>query len=83
MPEVAAQAARFLHHACRAQKAEPPTTLEASLAHFGARLLSPEMTIDEHDFDLVGEQMYQGYVEGKITRAAIRRLFLSTQRATS
>jgi len=76
MPQVAAEAARFLRRACRGMQKEPPTPLDRCLAHFGARLLSPGTACERHSLDSQGENIYQGYVEGKITKAAIRRLFL-------
>lgn len=76
MPQVAAEAAVFLCHACCGVKKEPLPKIEGALAHFAARLLSPEMPVTEQKYDSHGEQLYQGYVEGRITMAAIRRLFL-------
>ena len=81
MPQVAAQAARFLLHACRGMNMETSSRIGSALAHFGARLLSPEMTVHEHDAH--GEQLYQSFVEGRITKAAIRRLFFSGAEAAT
>jgi hypothetical protein len=75
MASVAAESARFLRHACRGTKKEEPSPIEGTLAHFGARLLSPGTPAENQKLDSQGEKIYQGYVEGKIRKAAIRRLF--------
>ncbi|HTM37584.1 MAG TPA: ChaN family lipoprotein [Terriglobales bacterium] len=82
MPHVAAQSARFLLHACRGMKKEDSPEMEAALAHFGARLLSPGTQAEEQELDSQGETIYRGYVEGRITRARIRRLFLGNSSET-
>ena len=44
MPHVAAEAARFLHHACRGTtetRCSLASNVEDALAHFGGRLLCP------------------------------------------
>jgi hypothetical protein len=76
MPHVAAESARFLLYACRGINKEDSPQIEAALAHFGARLLSPGTQAEEQKTDRQGETIYQGYVAGRITRAVIRRLFL-------
>lgn len=77
MPQVAAEVARFLRHACRGTKTEESSQICTALAHFGARLLSPGRSAEMQKLDLRGEQLYQSYVEGRTTAAAIRRLFFS------
>lgn len=76
MASVAGESARFLRHACRGMKKEEASPIEAILAHFGARLLSPGAPAENQKLDSQGEKIYQGYLEGKIGKAAIRRLFL-------
>lgn len=84
MPQVAAEAARFLRHACRGMKTEESSQICAALAHFGARLLSPGSSAQEQKFDSYGEQLYESYLQGRVTKAAIRRLFFSgAETATS
>jgi len=75
MPKIAAAAARFLHHACRGLRKEESPQIESALAHFGARLLSPGTPAEDQELDSQGEKIYQGYVDGRISRAVIRRLF--------
>jgi Haem-binding uptake, Tiki superfamily, ChaN len=80
MPHVAAEAARFLHHACQGgamQHRSCNSSVEDALAHFGARLLSPGTQADEFGASADGEKLYQAYLEGRLTRAGVRRLFLS------
>ena len=83
IPNVAAESARFLRFACRGMKKEESSPIEAALAHFGARLLSPGTPAEEQKLDSQGEKLYQGYVEGRITRARIRRLFLGSSAETA
>jgi len=76
MQNVAAESARFLRHVCRGMNRDDSSPIDAALAHFGSRLLSPGTPAEEQELDSQGERIYQAYVEGRITRAAIRRLFL-------
>ena len=75
MTAAAAEASRFLHHACIGMRAEHvPTACEATLAYFGSRLLCPG---NLGDFtDSVGETLYRDYVNGRVTCAALRWMFL-------
>jgi len=82
MPHVAGESARFLRHACRGMEKEDSSQVEAALAHFGARLLSPGTQAEEQKLDSQGERIYQDYVEGRITRARIRRLFFGNSAET-
>jgi len=67
------EAARFLRHACtRANTPHVEIELERTLAHFGSRLLS----LGGLDQNQTGEKLYQAYVEGRVTRAQVRRMFL-------
>ena len=77
MPQVAAEAARFLRHACRGMEHlanSQGLETDATLAHFGARLLCPEA--DEVSASPDGEELYQAYIDGRISKAAVRRMFL-------
>ena len=79
MPSVAAEAARFLHNACRGMKNEPLAAslpVGDALAHFGSRLLSPGTPPDALPTHAQGEQLYADYLEGRLTKARARRLFL-------
>jgi len=76
MPQVAAEAARFLRHACRGmEQSANSSALEAALARFGARLLCPEAAGDPAA-SVDGDELYQSYVSGKLSRAAVRKMFL-------
>lgn len=75
MASAAAEAARFLHHACMGMPRDyAPSGVENTLAHFGSRLLCPGSR-SEH-FDSAGEALYRDYLSGRITRAQVRRMFL-------
>ena len=76
MPQVAAEAARFLHRACRAPADLTDRHLEGALARFGSRLLCPETAAESGDQKTAGELLYDSYVSGKTSAAAIRKLFL-------
>jgi hypothetical protein len=76
LSEVAAEAARFLHHACagsRHRESADGGLLEDALAHFGSRLLCPGVT---DKGDALGESLYQAYLGERVTRADLRRMFL-------
>jgi uncharacterized iron-regulated protein len=73
---VAAEAARFLHHACGGPTSQncSEAKLENALAHFGSRLLCPGTVADVNDS--LGDPLYRAYLEGRVTKASIRRMFL-------
>lgn len=78
MPQVAAEAARFLRHACRGTAhlaSSHPSDNERILARFGAQLLCPEAAGDVCA-SIDGEELYRSYIAGKVSRAAVRRMFL-------
>ena len=75
MTAAAGEAARFLHHACKGMEAYAPNEQEATLSHFGSRLLCPG-NLNDGAANSAGEALYQGYVNGRVTRAAVRRMFL-------
>jgi uncharacterized iron-regulated protein len=76
MNHVAAEAARFLHHACGGSTSQncSEAKLENALAHFGSRLLCPGTVTDVNDS--LGDPLYRAYLEGRVTKASIRRMFL-------
>lgn len=81
MPSAAAEAARFLHRACTATSrngSAPQTKVDDVLAHFGSRLLCPQAGEGDSS-EPQGEALYRAYVEGRITRSAVRRLFLGEE----
>src|SRR5581483_700556 len=78
MPYAAAEAARFLHHACRGMTlpgSAAAEKIEKALAHFGSRLLCPEN--EGCPEDSAGEALYRGYIEGRVSPAKLRQLFLA------
>jgi hypothetical protein len=78
MPCVAGEGARFLYHACQgfdAHAISKPAEIECTLAHFGSRLLCPEAVQNESKTQ--GEELYQSYLSGSISRAAVRKIFLT------
>lgn len=79
MANVAAEATRFLHHACRGMTngSRQAQSLEDALAHFGARLLCPAANPEDGPAPEFGEPLYQAYIEGKIAAPALRRIFLT------
>lgn len=79
MPQVAHEATRFLAHACRnlqpaSAQVEPAENL---LASFGARLLCP--AAGATGGSSASDALYNDYVQGRVTKAAIRRMFLAPQ----
>lgn len=79
MPGVAAEAARFLRNACQGMHNERRSLslpVENALAHFGSRLLSPANRPEAFPGNAEGEELYADYLEGRLTKAAARRLFL-------
>jgi hypothetical protein len=81
MAQVAGEAARFLHHACRGACSTgdiQQRTLEIALADFGSRLLCPSTQSENHlSTSAAGEALYGAYLNGRITRTILRKLFLS------
>ena len=78
MAQAAEEAARFLRHACLGMKAQTCSLdhpFEDALAHFGSRLLCP--AVGQEGSNAPGEALYQAYIAGRMTRAALRRAFLS------
>jgi hypothetical protein len=74
----AAEATRFLFRLSTASvhaDTSPNPTLEDTLAYFGARLMSPWESFETLAPASQGESLYRSYVEGRITKAAIRRMF--------
>jgi hypothetical protein len=71
MPAAAHQAARFLYYACRGNSNRDGD--QDTLAHFGARLLCPGNVDETH---AAGEKLYRAYVDGAVTRAQVRKMFL-------
>jgi hypothetical protein len=70
----AAECARFLHHACKGMPVNAASDEnEDILSDFGARLLCP----GDGPRHPKGEALYRDYLEGRITRAAVRKLFLA------
>jgi len=80
MPQVAAEAARFLHHACRGMtetRCSSASSVEAALAHFGGRLLCPGSPQEDCFKNEDGERLYNAYLEGRLTKAAAKKIFLA------
>lgn len=80
---VAAEASRFLHHACtasvgaRGAESAPDPKLEETLALFGSRLLCPNEVSPTGAFAARAEVLYQEFVAGRLKKPAIRRMFLA------
>ena len=73
----AGEAARFLHCACKGIASSfEQTELERTLVHFGSELLGGVNRIQQ---PTPGHKLYQAYVEGRVTRAQVRRMFLGKQ----
>jgi len=80
MPHVAVEAARFLHHACRGMsqtRCSLTFAIEAAVAHFGGRLLCPGWSQEDCFTNECGERLYTAYLEGRLTKAAARRILLA------
>jgi hypothetical protein len=75
MASAAAAAARFLLHACRGFRLDQ-SPLEDALAHFGSRLMCAG-NLDQNFINREGEALYRAYLEGRASRAAVRKLFLA------
>jgi hypothetical protein len=77
MAQAAAECARFLHCVCKGLSREyAPSELEDTLAHFGARLLCPGSLNEDIPAHKSGAALYAGYLEGRISKAVLRRMFL-------
>ncbi len=80
MVQAAEESSRFLHYACRGMRAQTSSVsrqVEDALAHFGSRLLCPAVGSESDPGSEPGEALYQAYIAGRVTRAALRRAFLS------
>jgi hypothetical protein len=80
MPHVAVEAARFLHHACRGMSQTHCSLtfdIEAAVAYFGGRLLCPGSPQEDCFKNEHGERLYTAYLEGRLTKAAVRRILLA------
>jgi len=80
MAAAAKESARFLHYACRGMTSDcvQAKVIEEALAHFGCRLLSPEVGEDGmSDETAPGDILYHAYLGGRVTKPALRRMFLS------
>jgi len=78
MADAAEECARFLHSVCRgvARLSEQAQPVEDALARFSSRLLCPEFDLADQSATL-GDSLYQGYLAGKVSSLALRRLFLA------
>ncbi|MBV9342488.1 MAG: ChaN family lipoprotein [Acidobacteria bacterium] len=73
----AAEATRFLARACRGMSAlesSVTTKIDDALAYFGSRLLCPEAR-EEGSGNVAGEALYRAYVERRITKNRLRKIF--------
>jgi hypothetical protein len=79
MAAAAEESSRFLHHTCRGMRPQTSITkvVEDALAHFGSRLLCPAVGMESRTSSEPGEALYQSYIAGRVTRAALRRAFLA------
>ena len=78
MAQAAAEAARFLRHACLGMKTQPDLLnrqVEDALAHFGSNLLCPAVGFDQGSQP--GGSLYRSYIAGQINKATLRRAFLT------
>jgi hypothetical protein len=77
MAQAAAECARILHCACKGLTTHRATdVLEDTLAYFGARLLCPGSLHEGIESSENGTALYEAYLSGKISKAALRRMFL-------
>jgi hypothetical protein len=84
MAQAAEEAARFLRHACLGMRAQAGAInqpveqqIEDALAHFGSRLLCPAVGSQSGASSQCGEGLYQSYIAGHVSKAALRRAFLT------
>lgn len=79
MAYVAEESTRFLYYAC--QKATHRTIhsspIEDALAHFGSNLLCPTADAEQACDAGFGQVLYAAYLEGRITKPGLRRIFLA------
>jgi hypothetical protein len=75
----AREAARFLHSACRGRRpgCDRGKAIEHMLAHFGAKLLCPALEGRQAPGQVLGERLYEAYLDGRVSPAALRRVFLT------
>jgi len=80
MINAAREAARFLHYACRGAGTgcSHSKPVEDALVHLGSRLLLPAIGV-ENEFPTggLGEALYHAYLAGRVTKSALRRMFLA------
>jgi hypothetical protein len=78
MAQAASECARFLHCACKGLTRDYVTdSLENMLAYFGARLLCPGNLNEEWPRHEEGEALYEDYLAARVSKAALRRMFLA------
>jgi hypothetical protein len=78
MVQAAAECARFLHCACKGLTQDHgPDCLQDTLAYLGARLLCPGNLNEEWSRHEEGEALYGDYLAGRVSKAALRRMFLA------
>jgi hypothetical protein len=79
MAQVAAESSRFLHYACQGMRPSDSRdrAIEGTLAHFGSRLLCPAVGLESGAGSEAGEALYQAYIAGRASKAALRRIFLT------
>jgi hypothetical protein len=76
--QAAAECARFLRSACRGLAQDHgPDCLQDTLAYLGARLLCPGNLNEEWSRHEDGEALYGNYLAGRVSKAALRRMFLA------
>jgi hypothetical protein len=78
-PKVAAEATRFLSWICRraTDANREIQVVEDALCRFGARLLCPNLDSGDDEAEKLGEILYDGYMQGKITKMELRRMFMT------
>jgi hypothetical protein len=79
MPRVAEEATRFLYAACQGWTNQAASTqqIEDALAQFGSKLLCPGAASEDTCEVGPGQRLYASYVEARITKAGLRRIFLT------
>ena len=78
MASAASECARFLHCACKGRTRDCATDdFEDILAYFGARLLCPGNLNEDWSRHADAEALYDGYLAGRVSKAALRRMFLA------
>ena len=80
MVQAAAQASRFLYHACQGFPSEPiPSPLESALARFASCLLCPGLAEETSEANVSGDEFYRAYLDGRLSKPALRKMFLSNR----